>query len=464
MERVVVVIDPTQLPDYATSLIEVYHRNWGVRTVLLYPQGTSRLHIAQVQSMVDADAVAARFWIDLEDLDSVATGLRMRFDVLAVVPHFEGVVVDSGRLAELLDLDWVPMDVLIRFRDKYALKDHLRSVPGGPRMNASQRVASLTDVRQFIGDQNLSRIVVKPNDGMGNSRIAFFDAHTPDSDIVAYLQRNAGAPLVAEEYLGGREFCVNGQVDDVGVVHTLSVQRTVYGSGNGRDNLAASIRTIHHDTDEFRMAARYASQVLTCAGLVRSPFHMEIKIDEQGPCLIEVAARLGGAGIPWDTELAHDGAVCLFTQAAQYYADLPGDPPAPDWPAYDGHTVWTVFGISTHACRIRRLVGVREVEAMPEFAYWVVHPRLGQAVRPTIDVDTIPWQATICSADADLSGVESRLRSTISWNPQVGLGARLAEDIRALVAWVVRHARLLPALTSGRPGRLRANGRQKVRA
>ena len=151
-------------------------------------------------------------------------------------------------------------------------------------------------------------------------------------------------------------------------------------------------------------------------------------------------------------------------QAAQYYADLPGDPPAPDWPAYDGHTVWTVFGISTHACRIRRLVGVREVEAMPEFAYWVVHPRLGQAVRPTIDVDTIPWQATICSADADLSGVESRLRSMISWNPQVGLGARLAEDIRALVAWVVRHARLLPALTSGRPGRLRANGRQKVRA
>lgn len=464
MERVVVVIDPTQLPDYATSLVDVYQRTWGVRSVLLYPLGTSRLHIAQVLSMVDSRAVAAAFWADLQDLDSVAADLQQRFDVLAVVPHFEGVVVDSGRLAELLGLDWVPMDVLMRFRDKYALKEYLRSVPDGPRMNASQRVTNLDDVRAFIRERDLSRIVVKPNDGMGNSRIAFFDAHTPDSDIVAYLQRTAGTPLVAEEYLGGREFCVNGQVDDAGVVHTLSVQRTVYGSGNGRDNLAASIRTIHHDTDEFTMAQGYASQVLSAAGLVRSPFHMEIKIDDRGPCLIEVAARLGGAGIPWDTALAHAGAVCLFTLAAQYYADLPGDPPAPDWQAYDGHTVWTVFGIATQACRIRRLVGVREVEAMPEFAYWVIHPRLGQAVRPTIDVDTIPWQATVCSADADLSEVESRLRSTISWNPPVGLGARLAEDVRAFVAWVVRHVQLLPALTSGRPGRLRGNGWQKVRA
>jgi len=458
MERVVVVIDPTQLPDYATSLIDVYRRQWGVRSVLLYPLGTPRAHIAQAETMIDRRAVAGRFWIDLQDLPCAAEGLRVTFQVLGVVPHFEGVVIDSGRLAELLGLSWVPMDVLSRFRDKYSLKQHLRSQPEGPRINASRRVSTLADVRAFIGDHALSRIVVKPNDGMGNSRIAFFDHDAPDADIAAYLQRNAGTPLVAEEYLGGREFCVNGQVDGAGVVHTLSVQRTVYGSGNGRDNLAASIRMIHHDTDDFAMAARYASEVLTCAGLVRSPFHMEIKIDDRGPCLIEVAARLGGAGIPWDTALAHDGAVDLYKLAAQYYANLPGEPPAPDWPAYDGHTVWTVFGIATQTCRIRRLVGVRDVEAIPEFAYWVVRPRLGQAVRPTIDVATIPWQATICSPAADLSETEARLRRTISWNPPAGGLSRTAQSTQAFTAWVGRHVRLLPALARS-PRRLGIRGR-----
>lgn len=455
MERVIVLIDPTEMPDYASQMSRAFERVWGIRTVVLYRRGTSRPLIAEAETMLDRRAVAGRFWIDSGNLEQAARALRNRFRVIAVAPHFESVVVEAGELAELLDLDWVPLEVLKRFRDKYSLKEHLRSSPDGPRINASCRVTTVAEVRDFIADHELSRIVIKPNDGMGNSRIVFFDHDTPDAPVADYLRQHAGTPLVAEEFLSGPEFCVNGQIDDDGVVHTLSVQHTVHGSSaNGRDNLGASLRMIHRDTPQFTAAAQYASDVMIRSGLRRSPFHMEVRIDDRGPCLIEVAARLGGAGIPWDTALAHAGSVSLFEQAAKYYADLPGDLPGPNWDAYDRHTIWTVFGISTDACRVRKLTGVREVEALPEFAYWMVRPKLGQGVSPTIDVGTIPWQVTLKSQREDLTEVEERVRSLISWNPPASAPVRWAQGARAAGAWAARRARTVPALIGRPPHRL----------
>ena len=44
-----------------------------------------------------------------------------------------------------------------------ALKDHLRSVPDGPRINVTRLVSSAADVRAAMGEHALTRVVLKPD-------------------------------------------------------------------------------------------------------------------------------------------------------------------------------------------------------------------------------------------------------------------------------------------------------------
>lgn len=198
---------------------------------------------------------------------------------------------------------------------------------------------------------------------------------------------------------------------------------------------------------EFAQAQAYAAAVLTTAGLAASPFHMEIKIDDKGPSLIEVAARLGGAGIPEDTALAHGGGLDLFVESARDFVGDSGPVGEPDWQHYDAEAVWSVLGVADRNERITRLWGVDQVQGLPEFGYWVMRPQLGQTVHRTIDLATSPWQVTLRGAPDRMADVERFVRQTIWWNQPAGGPVRRA---RARAAWA--HRRLPLAAQLIRPG------------
>lgn len=448
VDDVVVLLDPSQFPDYAGRLIEAFERQ-GYRTVCLYSE--SRLRTAGIEPALRSSAVCANYTFDRDHIAETARRLSNRYRVHAVAPQAESVVVPAAMLAEALGLNWVPSANARLFRDKYALKEKLRGA-GGFRMNASARVHSTADVRDFIASSPAQRFVIKPNDGTGNSGIGFFDRVSPTREMDEFLNAAEG-PMVIEEWVGGHEYCVNGQVDGRGVVVTLSVQRTVHVAANGRSNLAGAFRMVNSRTETFQSAARYARDVLTASGLRASPFHMEIKIDERGPCMIEVGARLAGAGIPYDTQLAHGGHLNLFElAAANYLGRTPPTNTHPDWDSYDRQHISTVLGVTTTPGVIRELSGVADVQRMPEFRYWVIEPRLGQRVKPTVNVGSIPWQVTLSApSHDDLLSAEGRVRDAISWNPARPRLTRAAQEVRAHGAWAARRLAGVPELLAARP-------------
>lgn len=301
--------------------------------------------------------------------------------------------------------------------------------------------------------------MLKPNAGVGNRDIGFFESATSDAELQRYLAGVADqgvSELLMEELLVGREYCVNGQVDEQGIATTYSVMRTVYLPSNGKANLAGSFRLVPHRDLVFAAVAQYAQEVLRAAGLVRSPFHMELMVDQRGPCLIEVAARLPGAGMPYDTAIAHGGTIDMFELAAQHYVGRPPVMPAqPHWRTYDSRALRTICGVSTTSGRILSLRGVEEVEALPEFVHWIVKPALGGGLTPTRDIVTIPWQVTVAGKDeARLDEVEERIRHTIVWNqPSTGAQSR-ADTVRAGLAWSRRRLRTANTVASIRPSRL----------
>ncbi len=87
-------------------------------------------------------------------------------------------------------------------------------------------------------------------------------------------------------------------------------------------------------------------QIMQATGLKRSPFHMEIKVDDRGPCLIEVGARLVGHG---NAELCGKmhGDLDLFDLAAHYYlSNHDYGPVSLNWNRYDATDVRYVHGIA----------------------------------------------------------------------------------------------------------------------
>jgi hypothetical protein len=101
--------------------------------------------------------------------------------------------------------------------------------------------------------------------------------------------------------------------------------------------------------------------------LRRAPVHMEVKVDERGPCLIEIAARLPGGNQPALASELHGRS--LFELAAGHYLDeLPLSPRDVDYARYDSFAARILSGIQPVALRaVRALHGLDEVRALPSF-------------------------------------------------------------------------------------------------
>ncbi len=248
----VVLLDPAH--PYAAEFIGLFYRRWDMRTVCVWTDAEQRRTQAWRFPALRSDAVAAHYDLGSATLEELAAYLRRTHAIRAVVPYIEPVIPASERLAELLGLDWAQPGIVPLFRDKLALKQHLRDAPDGPRVNLVAPVRTADDVVRALEGTDLPRFVLKPNDGYGNSRIGFFDRDGDPRLVTAYLQETAGAAVLLEEYLGGEEYYVNGQIDGAGGIDVVEVSLHRRRAVNGRENVAIGSILVRRDGPDVRPA------------------------------------------------------------------------------------------------------------------------------------------------------------------------------------------------------------------
>ena len=287
-------------------------------------------------------------------------------------------------------------------------------------------VASPDEALTAVRELGLARFVLKPNDGFGNVGVGFFTDHTPPADIDAFW--GDSGPLLLEEFVAGEEYHCDGQVDGAGTVTVTDAFRYTRMAMNGRENIQMASTQVPHDSPLFIALAEYAARVVNGSGLVRSPFHTEIKIDDRGPCLIECAARMVGLGTARIINFCHGGSLDVFGVAAHYYAtDAPYGPLPVNWRAYDSRIVRKIAGPVLDAARVFNVQGLDEVEALPEFLFWIKRPKVGERLQPTVDIFGSAYIAAIQGPDEDHLERTSRLvRELVGWNcSPVTAGERL---------------------------------------
>lgn len=334
-----------------------------------------------------------------------------------IVPWDELHVVLAAELSEHLGLGWNDRDVIRRFRDKYAMKSWLRE-HSDVRINKSRRVSSAAEAEEFQEEVGGWPIVVKPTEAAGAMSVYF--ARDPGELLHACQQvlrfgRGSGmGEVLLEEFVDGREFAVNGLVDAGGDFLPTDVWVYDKRESHGIPNLYyQSIKLGRGDL--FRSLASYASGVVSGLGLRRSPVHLELKVDDDGPCLIEVGARMAGGDQPVLASKLHGRS--LFELAACHYLDeLPLRVGDVSYERYDGLEARILSGIQPRTIpRVNAVLGLDRIRELPSFEdVGFLYPP-GASVPVTRDLDTKSWEVYLLHPDgaqveADARAVRTLLR------------------------------------------------------
>lgn len=422
----------------ARRFMTVLHRDFGLRAVCFHTDPDRMRRESYWNPLLRSAATSANYVAPLDELPALADRLRQHHQIVAVIPYREPTLLPAETLAELLGLDWAQPEVVRRFRDKHLMKEHLGTVPGGPRLNRTVRVASAADVDSARASADFGKFVVKPIDGFGNTAIGFFDSSASSQDVERHLQQAEASTFVMEEFISGDEYFVDGQVDGGGEVTVIRVGRYQRALVNGRPNVELGTRRVPTTDPLFTVLKEYATSVVAATGLTRSPFHLEAIVDDRGPCLVEAAARLVGGGEAIEDGALH-GSLDVYRVASHYYltAEPYGRLPL-DWDHYDASSMGHVIGYSSAHGRVLKVRGAGAVERLPSFLRWQHRPRTGDRLVQTQDLGGVPWEVVLrADSDASLEDAAESVRGEIQLNPPMNWVELLVRRavVTATLAW-----------------------------
>ena len=433
--------------EYATQFVRLIRERYGHRAIAFFTRSAKERFYRRGEGLPERE-FAAVYQMNPADVGGFATHLRERHpDLQAIIPYSEETLELTAALQDRLGLAWNDGATLSRFRHKAALKEHLRRTAPSVRLNFNCVVSSAREVFA-LGEALPVKFVLKPDSGYGSCGVGIF-SRGQRSEVERFFARNPDR-YILEEFLEGTLYAVDGLVDERGQVVVASIFSSGRQSRNGSPVVYANGAMVQQDTALFGELAAYARAVVSASGLRRSPFHLEAMRDGRGPCLIEVGARLVGHSHAFTCERVHGGGFDFFGLAAAGYLGEPMDLRL-SFAQYNRLQAVKVYGASDVEGAVGRLEGVEQVEALPSFDRWIVKPRLGAALRRTVDLFTVPYSLVLVGPrDGEpLSAVGENVHQTLHLGTQAPStlvrlqlgGASLASKATQKLSWMAECAR-----------------------
>lgn len=350
----------------------------------------------QLVSILDGDPSAGRILrhlgpvVDITGLSDDDAGEKVR----ALAP--DGIATFRNRalrrtaaLADRLRLPFHSPDVAATLLDKYSQRQALeRAGLDGPRFRLVEPGDSAAG--SIVGDLRFP-VVVKPSAGLGSRETFLARSIEEVTDALASAWSAGAGAMVVEEYLHDSE-----EVMAADYASFVSVE-SVIGGGTlrhlaliGKFPPAPPFRETGHFTPSQLSPAAVETVLDTVGaaigglGVTVGALHTEVKITPDGPRIIEVNGRTGGA-VP-DVLLAAGG--CSLMQAAMRVA-------LGETPSDEGLSPCDRVGFRinvqppTSAHRVRSVEGVEQVRQLPGIQSVTVLRNEGDAVNWRLGTDQL---------------------------------------------------------------------------
>jgi ATP-grasp domain/L-amino acid ligase C-terminal domain 2 len=345
------------------------------------------------------------------DPDDVAAWVEAAVGtVLAVVPATEPGVLVANLLADRWGLPGNPAATAPARRDKRAMRRLARERGlRVPRFEVAADAGGAGRAARRIG----LPVIVKPATGAGSHNV-FLVADPADLRRVGAADRHDlfGGGIdewLVEEYVRGNEFAVN--TFSAGGRHTvLDVWEYQLPTAADYDNPYWDFVQVDPSLPAARTVTAFAERVLEAFEVRVGPCHIEVKLDPTGrPVLIELGARLPGAGIPLLWERHSD-----FRPYAETLAACLGRPAADRVPTFDGRIGICFIRHEGPPGVLRGWRGLDEVRALPGVDEVITFAEPGELVEPTTSLGTELAKVRLCApGDAELSALVARVRRAL---------------------------------------------------
>jgi biotin carboxylase len=238
--------------------------------------------------------------------DFEATAAKVAaFDPVAVIPGGEMGVEMADALSERLGLVTNGTRYSDARRNKYVMIERLREV--GLRATKQTMPQSEEELRAWHVAHG-GRTVIKPLRSAAGDGVHFCD--TPDESVAAYRaligKRNIFSEtnngVVAQEYLVGTEYVVD-TISCEGSHYVTDIWKMSCVAVNGILDMNDCDQLLPRHGDVQEALTSYAFKVLDALNIRYGAGHLEIKMTPDGPCLVEIGARIPGGDMPHYAEL-----------------------------------------------------------------------------------------------------------------------------------------------------------------
>ncbi|MFE0063460.1 ATP-grasp domain-containing protein [Streptomyces sp. NPDC059003] len=191
-------------------------------------------------------------------------------------------------------------------RDKYVMVERIKA----QGLRGAEQILVQSEDELHAWHASLSRrVIIKPLRSGANDGVMWCD--TPDDSVRAFRRMSRRENIfsesedgvVAQEYLVGTEYFVNTVSRD-GLHHVCDIWKTHCISVNGKNDLKVASQLLPCTGEAQDQLVPYAYEVLDALGIRHGPAHSEIKLTPDGPCLVEVGARIAGVDLPGYAHLA----------------------------------------------------------------------------------------------------------------------------------------------------------------
>ncbi|HMQ10518.1 MAG TPA: ATP-grasp domain-containing protein [Oligoflexia bacterium] len=232
--------------------------------------------------------------------DSIVNKLKkMNFQIQAVIPGSEVGVESASYIASMMNLPANDPKKAEACRNKYKMKKLLRN--SGLEVGNSV-LCHKNEVLFEVLEEFTFPVILKTPSG-GGSHLVFsclnMDQAKKAHDVIVntpdcwgrYTQHS-----LIEEYIGGHQYAVNLFGDGLDTYIT-----DIWSEAKSKMLEQKNICTdniLQCSSSWSKEVESYAKQVCSVLGIKVGPVHLELRVTNDGPKLIEVAARFCGAKIP----------------------------------------------------------------------------------------------------------------------------------------------------------------------
>jgi biotin carboxylase len=258
----------------------------GVDILLIdLPEKFDPLLAARAKSTLLIDYVHDSTFIDLVQV----IHRKLPFD--AVISLTELGLMPAAKLAQVLGLHTIPVEVVNRIRDKFRMRCWLEE---NHFPSAKAALGHSIECIKTFSKQVGYPIIVKPRDGLGSVHVTKIERASDLENLQLPISN-----FLMEECLVGLEISVEsfsfaGKHIVLGVTQKLLNHEF---TGNPYVEIGHKI-SADLNAKQLEEIEDYVHNFLDCMNITDGPAHTELMITSNGPMVIETHNRVGGGNIP----------------------------------------------------------------------------------------------------------------------------------------------------------------------